>query len=154
MFPNKLAAIGICIVVAVGAVVLFALLERHWGAQSCVNADTKAGLQQEEKQVETHAAQTVEVAQEASDYDKALSDPVAIRIPVLVCAPPVAPHSNRVQETSSAASQSDAAAEHPAADPGAAVPGVAIGPGLLEVGKDADAQITALQTYITRVCQK
>lgn len=151
---TKLEKILIAIVLAMIVVIVFALLERHWGAQSCVNADTKAGLQQQVKQAETHATQTIEVAQEATDYDKALADPVAIRIPLLVCAPPIASHSREVREAGRPAGQGDATAPHAATDSGATVQGVPIGPGLLAVGKDSDAQIATLQTYIKRVCLK
>jgi len=135
-------------VLAILLIIGFALYERHQGARSCEVNDKAAVAKDEQKAASDYAKGVTTVFQEAATYDAAIRAPVDRPIRFSVCQP----------------SRRGPATQDPAPSPGtdAATPVRTesapdsvqrdVGPELLTVGRDADAQIAGLQDYISRVC--
>jgi len=135
-------------VLAILLIIGFALYERHQGARSCEVNDKAAVAKDEQKAASDYAKGVTTVFQEAATYDAAIRAPVDRPIHVGLCQP----------------SRRGPAAQDPAPSPGAdaAAPVRAasapdpvqrdVGPELLTVGRDANAQVIALQSYIRDVC--
>lgn len=137
------------LIVIVLAIFVFALWERHQGAQKCVRADEKVVAKQERANAQSYAQGVTTVFQEASDYDRAIHAPVERPFTVRLCKSP---------DIHPAAQDSTPGARDPETpsvpDPIAiATVQPDIGPELLAIGRDADAQVTALQSYIRDVCK-
>jgi hypothetical protein len=125
----------------------FALYERHQGAQRCVVADKAAVAKDEQKAASDYAKGVTTVFQEASTYDAAIHVPVDHPLHVSLCSPrsgPAAQDPAPAQERDAAAPVRAESAQQPVQRD--------IGPELLTIGRDADAQVIALQSYIRDVC--
>ena len=123
----------------------FALYEQHKGATKCIQADAVA-VQKQETHNEVKAATDAQIInQEAKTYHDTLADPAPVDAPhVSVChytpsAVPGAPASRPSPHEGTPSGSADS--PHPD-----------VGPPLVKVGIDSDAQVRGLQDYITRVC--
>jgi hypothetical protein len=140
---------GICI----QALVAGALFERHEGAQACINRDTQAETKQEVQQGVKLAHGEDTSKEIGSDFDAATHNPPAGEpLHLLMCTPAQPPRARPVSSPSPAAAQHHGAAPVPQPDPGAQPAARDIGPALDSIGTDADAQVIALQRYVTDVC--
>jgi hypothetical protein len=123
----------------------FALYEQHKGATKCLQADAAAVAKQEAHNEVKAATDAQTINQEAKDYHATLAAPDPIDAPhVSVChfTPSAVP---------SAPTPGPRAHESPdsrSTDP----PHPDVGPPLVKVGIDSDAQVRGLQDYIARVC--
>lgn len=143
-FEERLIWVAIVIVIIMG----FTWHERHVGAEQCIQRDQKATATQETHNAAVLAQGVTTVYQEATDYNDAISAPVARPVHVRVCESP-AP--SPVPDPAAAGPVSDGSPPLPGSDHAAPVPSD-IGPELQAVGRDADAQIVELQDYVRRVC--
>lgn len=118
--------------------------ERHVGAAKIEAIDARAVKAQKahNKEVETRAKTTIDSA--AAQYKAAVAAPPARDAPHIVCVNP-----------RRGGHVSGNAGDRPRVDAGTSVPEestVDPGPALDTVGRDADAQVKALQAYVT-ACQ-
>lgn len=142
---TKLETTLICVIVFILITVGFAFYFEHRGAVECKAADTAAVTKQEAHTQAQETAATVELTKEDTTYHAALAAP-ALPSPAIAC---VRVTNNRpVLPTPATASRPDASADLPKADSASFDPT----PKLTPVGRDADAQVIALQAYITNVC--
>lgn len=137
---------AIVIILMILAIIFFVLFERHEGAQGCIQSDTQAGVKQEVSVAAATAAAVPEVKKEAADERQAIAVPVVNAPVVRVCPPPQPSHPSEVLQP---------AAAGPATPESSAVPAASVevsaGP-IIEVGRDADAQVNGLLAYIHNVC--
>lgn len=149
---TKLAAWAIELILA-GLIVLAFLLwnwhERHVGAQGCLKSDAAAVARDQSQAQKEYVLGQTTVFNEASDYDRTIHAPVEHPIHVSLCQSP--------RGGSPAQDPAPSAVDHanaPVSEPGA---GSAvqrdIGPELLAIGRDADAQVSALEDYVLKVCR-
>ena len=117
----------------------------HRGAQACLKADA-AAVQKQETHNEIKAATDAQtINQEAKDYHATLAAPDPID----------APHVSLCHYTASALPSASAPGPRPheSAPSGSAdTPHPDVGPPLVKVGIDSDAQVRGLQDYINKVC--
>jgi hypothetical protein len=142
---ERLIFAGIFVLLLVG----FALYERHQGALRCLRDDEKAVAVQVAKNHETYVAGVTTVFQEASTYDAAIHAPIERPVSARLCKPS---HSGPVPASTASGPTGNAGPDVRAADSGDSVPGADVGPELLAVGRDANAHVTALESYIRDVC--
>ena len=118
----------------------------HRGAQTCLNAD-KAAVTKQEARNEVKGELD---AQTINEEAKAFKNVVAAPDPVDV------PHVQLCHYQASAVSSPKAPGPLPDASPPIrgqdTPPPRDVGPPLVKVGQEADAQIRALQDYVSRVC--
>jgi hypothetical protein len=121
--------------------------ERQIGVAQC-QADTKTALDaQVAQQKLDHDQQTTTVLTIGDTFHETTSAPLSVPAPVVrVC-------NNQVRRSTMPQASTTTASDHEEANSGAANT-VDIGTPLVIVGRDADAQVTALQSYITEVCLK
>lgn len=119
----------------------------HRGAAACKQADTVAAAKQEGHEEAKAASDTRTINQEAKTYAQTLAAPDPID----------SPHVSLCHYTPSAVPSAPTPGSSPhesapsrAADP--VNPPTDVGPPLVKVGVDADAQVKGLQDYIQRVC--
>lgn len=118
----------------------------HRGAASCVAADNAAVAKQEAHNEAQEATDAKAINQEAQTYHEALRatpDPT----PALVCVRKYAAP-RAVSETATARPGYDGPTDLPTPDRQGFDPG----PRLTPIGLEADARVTYLQDYISRVC--
>jgi len=137
------------LILALLAILAFALWERHQGAESCRIADEKLAREQEAHNRDLKAQGTTTVFQEAHDFHDAISRPIERPVALRVCPP-----SREVRAASPTGPISDGPAELSRAGDSDPVPAEPYGPKLQEVGRDADAQVRQLQAYVRDVCSK
>lgn len=130
------------------AIFLFALWERHQGAQSFIRRDQKAVAIQTQANEAAYAKGVVTVFQEASTYDAAIHAPVDRPPIVRVCH---TPDSHAVPAPPAAARSANGGSAL-RADP-TPVAGPDIGTGLVRNDRKADAQVAGLLSYIRDVCK-
>jgi hypothetical protein len=126
---------------------VFVSHERSIGEQKIEVADAALAAKQIElnTEKETHAQDVINTATEV--YKNTLAAAPAPDAPhVFVCDRATAPSGSAVRPGASAGSSVDAGTHVPEES------SVDIGPGLDTIGRDADAQVIALQSYI-RACQ-
>lgn len=144
----ELQLIG-CLVAIVAIFAIGVYLE-HRGASSCVAADRTEVAAQTAHNATVAAVQDVVIAQEKQTYVEAVDRPLVRPITLQLCdaTSPVVPSPKAPGRLPDAAPASPAVHREPA------VPSATLGPGLQLTGKQADATITALQSYIRDVCLK
>lgn len=123
----------------------FALWERHKGAADCKQADIVAVQKQETHDAAKAAADTKTINTEAQTYAQTLADP----------APIDAPHVSLCHYTPSAVPSASSPGSSPHEASPSRIPDpshIDIGPPLVKVGVDSDAQVRGLQDYIAKVC--
>lgn len=120
----------------------------HFGGQSGKLADTAHVAQQEAGVIKQTASDTAQINDEAKHYADAQLVPVSAPAVSLCHYTPAA-----VPRAAAAGPLPHAAAELPAANPPNPVPGPDIGRPLVSIGRDANAQVAALQDYINHVCR-
>jgi hypothetical protein len=137
------------LVALVGVIGLLAYFE-HRGAEKCIAANNVKVAQQTAHKATVEAVDVVLVQQEKKTYDETVDRPLVRPISLSLCdtTPAVVP------TAATARPEPHAAPASPAVHREAAVPGATLGPGLQMTGKQADAQIVALQAYIRDVCLK
>jgi len=125
----------------------------HQGGLACtVKANTATVKTQSAELVQAHA-DAATIATEAKTYAQAVDIPPVDPPHVSVCyyRTPAAP----LPRPAAAGPGAHAAPDVPGAAPAAPepVPGPDIGPGLLELATQANAQVAGLQDYIAKVCR-
>lgn len=123
----------------------FAFWERHRGAEKCVAADVAAVQKQETHNEVKGALDAKTINDEAQTFKNTLAAPDPIDAPhVSLChyTPSVVPSAPTPRSLPHEAT--------PSREPDSPHPDV--GPPLVKVGVDSDAQVRALQDYITKVC--
>lgn len=128
-------------------VLTFALGWRTGGA-SCRVSDAAKVLKQVESNSKQESLDEIHITREAITLAAAQASPVAAPV-VRLCNPP--PRS--VPATTPARPEPDGEAPIRGLDSSNAVPGPDIGRPLVQSGRDADAQVIALQDYIQHVCR-
>jgi hypothetical protein len=119
----------------------------HRGAAQCRAADAAAVATQEAHNAAQAATDAKTLNHEASTYHEAVSAAPA-PTPALVCVRKyTAPRP--LSETATAKPRNDGPTDLPKADSGGFDPG----PKLTPIGREADARVTYLQSYITDVCR-
>lgn len=119
----------------------------HRGAAACREADAVAVTRQEARNAAQAADDTQLIHEEAQAYAQTLSAPDPIDVPdVRLCHYPAA----AVPQAAPARPGAPAAAANGATNPPVAEPD--LGPPLVKLGRNADAQVRALQAYIREVC--
>jgi hypothetical protein len=132
-----------------GAIVAVFALGYHFGSLAPKLAEAKAEIKQTEAQDAKRVTDQATVAQEARSYEAAALEPIPTPVVRLcVSAPPAA-----MPGAHPAGPRADAPSAPRAADPVPPVPGPDIGPELLRAAHLADAEIAALQSYVSQVCQ-
>lgn len=120
----------------------------HRGAAQCVAADRDAVAKQEGHNEAKAASDTKEINQEAKAYAQVRAAPDPINVPhVSLCKYTPA---GAVPQAATARPIPNAAA--PSGKPDPLSPPSDVGPPLVKVGVDSDAQVLGLQDYISRVC--
>lgn len=124
----------------------FALYERHQGAVKCVAADVAAVTKEETHEAVKAATHAKTINEEAQTYANTVAAPDPIDSPhVSLChytptALPSAPAPRPLPHEATPSGKSDPP------------PAVDVGPPLVKVGVDVDAQVKGLQDYIRNVC--
>ena len=139
--------LALCLLVA-GSYIAVDLLARHHATQACEAKDTAAAVRQESKVSAEVAAAIPEVKREAEQLHETTSAPVTDAPHVRVCAPAKPPHPGEVLPAPAPGPEPDAAANLRIED------SPDVGTPLVQTGRDADAQVIALQSYIANVCLK
>lgn len=138
--------------VVVVALFLGIAYERHQGAQHCVEADTKAAAAQAVSVAHSSGQAEEKVKEESTTYAHATEHPASG--PVYRVQPAAVPaHTCPVLPASAPAGRADAAAPVPEPHPEPS-PATWDSSGVVTDGRDADAQIAALQSYIRDVCHQ
>jgi len=152
---NRLLAEVLAVLALVG---LFALYERHQGAQGCLQGDARAVASQDATNAKAHDQGVQITAQEAVDYVRLTTAPLAPT--------PTARRPPRVQPAAVPLGPVQAV---PATGPSSCPDGEAFLRAQdaaerlrgdidtliradVQTGHDADAQVNGLQNYITKVC--
>ena len=143
---SKLETILILVLVVAASYIAVDLLARHHATQACEAKDTAAAVKQESKVAAEVAAAIPEVKREAEQLHETTSHPVTDAPHVRVCPAAKSPHPSEVLPAPTPGPEPDAAASLRIED------SPDIGAPLVTVGRDADAQIAALQSYVERVC--
>lgn len=121
----------------------------HRGAQKCIAADKEAEHKQEVHNAETHGEQVVEVKHEAEDFKRATETPITDAPRVRLC-----PRPSAVPVARTPGPVDHEETEHRDANQGVPAAIEWDSTGVVQAGRDADAQITQLEAYIDNVCQK
>jgi hypothetical protein len=142
-----LERIAIEITAAVLLIVGTVLYLEHRGAAKCVAADAAAVQQQQTHKAVKSATDAQTINQEAKTYAQALLDPIAAPVVRVRYLPA------RTVPSPRPAGPLPASACLPGPSPPDPVPGPDIGRPLVQLGHDADSQVSALWDYIDRVCR-
>lgn len=145
----RLIGVAVLLTVLLLGLVGFGWHERHVGAGKCVSADTKAEQKQDIHDAETLQKDADAVKNEGITYETIISAPAPVGPPVRLCHD--TPHPAPVPAAATAGSGSDAPPAVPAAS-GGDPEAPDIGPDLRANVRQADAQISALQSYVRDVC--
>ena len=134
-----------------GALLLIAgvAYERHEGAKGCREADTKAASNQAIKVAQQTGAAAEITKQEAQNYVEAISQPIVAPV-VRVCVAKANPSAVLHPPSPSPLPDAAPSISQPARSDSQ---GRDIGAAVESVGRDADAQVAALQDYVNRVCR-
>ena len=143
---TKLETTLICVIAFILLAGGFAFYFEHRGAAACVAADTAAVTKQEAANEVQEAKATIEITQEDKTYHAALAAPT-MPAPAIECVR--APSHRPVLQTAPTPSRPDAPTDLSKADSGGFDPT----PKLTPIGRDADARVIALQSYITQECR-
>lgn len=136
---------------AAGALVLMGVfgLGYHFGSEACRLDDAKATVSEMARNQKQESTDVQRINAEATQLGQAVLDPLPAPV-VRVClyTPAIT-----VPGAPTPGPESHAAPASRGADPLPARAGPDIGEPLVRVGHDSDAQVIALQDYITHVCR-
>ena len=149
MTPRLYAEL-IGLAVLLGAFWWYTEHEREIGEQKCRDQVSIALVAQQQEQLKKQVNQAADVIKIEDTYHEAITKPVTDAPVIRVCNDTV--RTKSVSSASSASSRSDASpvvreTDTPVVTEWDSAP-------VIDAGRDADAQVTALQTYIREVCLK
>lgn len=129
--------------------------ERHQGAAACVAGDIKASAKQDTANAEAEGAAGVIVKNEGDAHEREIAAPVAPTPTVRMQPAPKPSHACKTVPAAGAGEELEPATVLPITGPSGSLrlDLDAYIKRNVQIGRDADSQVTGLQDYIAKVCQ-